>query len=43
MQFSGALKRNRIIMEKLFSFYAILGFQCALGNVTPRINEKALY
>ena len=43
MRFSGALKRNRVLMGKLFTFYGILGLHGAFRKITPRINEKAPY
>ena len=35
--------KNHIHMEKLFSFYAILGLHGTFWNATLRINETALY
>ena len=41
--FLGALKRNCILTEKMFSFHMILGLHGAFRSVTPCINEKALF
>ena len=41
-RFSGELKRNRIRMEKLFSFDVIVGWHGSFRNVTPHITEKGL-
>ena len=41
--FRARSSESRLSMRILFSFYAILGLQGTLRNVTPRISEKALY
>ena len=41
--FQASSSESRILMEKLFSFYVILGLHGPLRDVIQSINEKALH
>ena len=41
--FRGRSSKSCVLMEKLFSFYAIHGLHSAFRDVAPRMNEALVY